>query len=90
MSPWPPGSVPPGRFACQRCGVELWDECVEVGHGRWLCAVCAGAACCRCRTIRTETYRVDADGLRACPGCLTVEEQVGVGLEADATRPEGP
>ena len=90
MSPWPPGSVPPS-FACQRCGVELWDECVPLGPGRWLCPVCAGTACCRCRAIAEQTYRVDADGLRACPGCLTVEEQLAVGLEGEATAPEaGP
>lgn len=80
--------MPPGKFACARCGVELWDECVPVGPGRWLCPVCSGAACCRCRTISEESYRVDANELRACPGCLTDEEQLAVGLEAEATRPE--
>ena len=88
MTPYPPGEVPPGKLACESCGVELVDECVPSGPGRWLCPVCAGAACFRCRTLTEESYRVDASGLRACAGCLTPEEQLAVGLEAGATRPE--
>jgi hypothetical protein len=85
VTPWPPGSVPPGppqgRFECSRCGVVLWNDCVPLGHGFWLCVECAG--CCRCGALVVETFRVGPKpGDRACRGCLTVEEQAARGLES--------